>query len=171
MRDSAEQAPWVGARSRWRGHRWRCNSCLGTVLSQGEQDWSFAIWADAHLCKTQMLHLFKICLQCGRPGFNPWVRMIAWRRIWQPTPVLLPGKFHGWRSLVGYSSWDCRVGHNWATSLIHWFPILANAALYIQSLDTETFESFYSFFSLNPHTQSINYITKTEDASSLTSLE
>ena len=29
-----------------------------------------------------------------------------WRRKWQPTPVLLPGKFHGQRSLVGYSPWD-----------------------------------------------------------------
>jgi len=29
----------------------------------------------------------------------------SWRRKWQPTPVLLPGKFHGWRSLVGYSPW------------------------------------------------------------------
>ena len=28
-----------------------------------------------------------------------------WRRQWQPTPVLLPGKSHGWRSLVGYSLW------------------------------------------------------------------
>ena len=28
-----------------------------------------------------------------------------WRRKWQPTPVLLPGKFRGWRSLVGYSQW------------------------------------------------------------------
>ena len=28
-----------------------------------------------------------------------------WRRQWQPTPVLLPGKSHGWRSLVGYSPW------------------------------------------------------------------
>ena len=35
-----------------------------------------------------------------------------WRRKWQPTPVLLPGKFHGQRSLVGYSPWDRRVGHN-----------------------------------------------------------
>ena len=26
-------------------------------------------------------------------------------RQWQPTPVLLPGKSHGWRSLAGYSSW------------------------------------------------------------------
>ena len=27
------------------------------------------------------------------------------RRQWQPTPVLLPGKSHGWRSLVGWSPW------------------------------------------------------------------
>ena len=30
---------------------------------------------------------------------------MAWRRQWHPTPVLLPGKSHGWRSLVGYSPW------------------------------------------------------------------
>ena len=29
------------------------------------------------------------------------------RRQWQPTPVLLPGESHGWRSLVGYSPWGC----------------------------------------------------------------
>ena len=28
-----------------------------------------------------------------------------WRRTWQLTPVLLPGKSHGQRSLVGYSPW------------------------------------------------------------------
>ena len=28
------------------------------------------------------------------------------RRQWQPTPVLLPGKSHGWRRLVGCSPWD-----------------------------------------------------------------
>ena len=46
-----------------------------------------------------------ICLQCRRQGFDPWVGKIPWRRKWQPTPVLLPEKFHGWRSLVGYSPW------------------------------------------------------------------
>ena len=30
---------------------------------------------------------------------------ISWRRQWHPTPVLLPGKSHGRRSLVGYSPW------------------------------------------------------------------
>ena len=33
------------------------------------------------------------------------VRLRRWRRQWHPTPVLLPGKSHGWRSLVGCSPW------------------------------------------------------------------
>ena len=49
--------------------------------------------------------------QCRRPGFNPQVRKIPWRRKWQPTPVFLPRKFHGRRSLMGYvpqgrKEWD-----------------------------------------------------------------
>ena len=76
-------------------------------------------------------------LQGGRTykGFNPWVGKISWRREWQPTPVFLPphpdpqkkglkgifwrrkwqptpvillGRFHGLRSLVGYSPWGCK---------------------------------------------------------------
>ena len=46
-----------------------------------------------------------VCLQCGRPVLDPWVGKIPWRRKWPPTPVLLPGKSHGSRSLVGYSPW------------------------------------------------------------------
>ena len=45
----------------------------------------------------------RVCLQCKRPRFDPWVGTILWRRKWQPTPVFLPGKSHGQRSLVGYS--------------------------------------------------------------------
>ena len=40
-----------------------------------------------------------------RRGFSPWIRKIPWSRKWQPTPVFLPGKFHGWRTLEGYSPW------------------------------------------------------------------
>ena len=36
-------------------------------------------------------------------GFDPRVQKIPWRREWLPTPVFLPGEFHGQRSLVGYS--------------------------------------------------------------------
>ena len=42
---------------------------------------------------------------CGRRGINPRVGKILWSKKWQPTPVYLPGKSHGQRSQVGYSSW------------------------------------------------------------------
>ena len=51
----------------------------------------------------------KICLQCRRPAqVQSWVRKIPWRREWLPTPVFLPGEFHGQRSLAGYSPWGCK---------------------------------------------------------------
>ena len=39
---------------------------------------------------------------------DPWVRKIPWRRKCQPTPVFLPEKSHGQRSLAGYSQWARR---------------------------------------------------------------
>ena len=41
--------------------------------------------------------------QCKKYELEPWVRKIPWKRKWQPTPVFLPGKSHGQRSLAGYS--------------------------------------------------------------------
>ena len=43
------------------------------------------------------------CRRHKRCRFNPWVGKIPWSRKWQPTPVFLPGKSHGQRSLAGYS--------------------------------------------------------------------
>ena len=40
---------------------------------------------------------------------------ILWRRQWHLTPVLLPGKSHGQRSLVGCSPWGSRVSQNLLT--------------------------------------------------------
>jgi len=42
------------------------------------------------------------------PESNSWVRKIPWRRKWQPTPVLLPGKSHEQRSLGSYSPWGLK---------------------------------------------------------------
>ena len=58
------------------------------------------------------------------PRFDPWVGKISWRRRWQPPPVLLPGKSHGRRSLVGHSPWgrkesDPSEGLNFL-SYFHW---------------------------------------------------
>ena len=41
--------------------------------------------------------------QCRRLWFNPRIGKIPWSRKRQLTPIFLPGKFHGQRSLVGYS--------------------------------------------------------------------
>ena len=60
-----------------------------------------------------------VWLQCGRPGFNPWVGEIPWRRKWQPTPVFLPRKSQGRRSPVGYSPWGRKASDmtEWLHSL------------------------------------------------------
>ena len=50
-----------------------------------------------------------------RCRLNPWVGKVPWRREWQPTPVFLPGKSHGQRSLAGYGitkSWTQLSTHS-----------------------------------------------------------
>ena len=67
------------------------------------------------------LRQWRICLQCGRPWFNPWVGKIPWRRKRLPIPIFLPGEFHGQRSLVGYSPWGTKSQRwldDWATEHI-----------------------------------------------------
>ena len=49
------------------------------------------------------LSCYRIHLQYGRPGFNPWVGKIPWKSHWLPTPVFWPGEFHGL-----YSPWGCK---------------------------------------------------------------
>ena len=46
-----------------------------------------------------------IHLQCGRPGFYPWVGKIPWRREQLPTLVFLPGESYEQKSLAGSSPW------------------------------------------------------------------
>ena len=62
------------------------------------------------------------CRRRKRCGFDPRFasRKIHWRRKWQPTPVFLSGKFHGQRSLAGYSP----EGHkesDWACMPVFFF--------------------------------------------------
>ena len=49
-------------------------------------------------CKCKRLKKFRFC---------SWDGKIPWSRKWHPTPVFLPGKFNGHRSLMGYSLWGC----------------------------------------------------------------
>ena len=56
------------------------------------------------MCFQSFILCLRHFLKCAeeRSRFNPWVRKIPWSRKWQPTPVFLPGEFHGQRSLLGY---------------------------------------------------------------------
>ena len=60
-----------------------------------------------------------ICLQWGRPTFNPWVGKIPWRRACQASPVFLPGQACGQRSLEGYSLWGCKESERANTFTFH----------------------------------------------------
>ena len=51
------------------------------------------------------LTFHSVCLKCRRPGFNPWVGKIPWRREWLLTPVFLLREFREQRNLVGYRPW------------------------------------------------------------------
>ena len=72
--------------------------------SQSEKYWNIFL-------QNILLQLFTCYCQRLTGGFSldqyriRQCLFIYWRRQWHPTPVLLPGKSHGWRSLVGCSPW------------------------------------------------------------------
>ena len=73
--------------------------------------------------------------QCRRPRFDSWVGKIPWKRKWQPSPVFLPGKSHGQRSLAGYSLWGHKelgmteqLNSNSRACRPSWSPIGSRAA-------------------------------------------
>jgi len=63
---------------------------------------------------------------CRRCGIDPWVGKIPWRREWLPTPVFLPGEFHGPRRLEGYSPWDCKE-----SDTTEWIMLSRNICNYV----------------------------------------
>ena len=65
----------------------------------------------------------RICLQCERPGFYPWVGMIPWWRACSSFQYSWLENPHGQRSLEGYSPWVTKSWHEWATkhtAHVHW---------------------------------------------------
>ena len=73
-------------------------------------------------------------LSTGPPG-SPHPALCAttmlciWRRKWQYIPVFLPGKSHGWRTLVGYSPWGRKESDT--TELLHFLSFCLSFTLFI----------------------------------------
>ena len=72
--------------------------------------------------------------------------VILWRRKWQPTPVFLPGEFHGWRSLLGCGPWGHRVGHDWVTNTHIVILRFSWVALVVKNLPANTGDVRYVGF-------------------------
>ena len=87
--------------------------------------------------------VWRIRLQCGRPGFDPWVGMIPWRRERLPTPVFWPEEFHGlcrpW--FIGLQ----RVSHDWVTFTYTYLHIIPTPHSYVASLIIKILHPIYSF--------------------------
>ena len=110
--------PWVG-KTPWR-REWQPTPVFLPREYHGQR----SRWATVHgVTKSQpwlkWLRTYngkKPACQRRRHMFDSWVRKIPWSRKWQPTPVFVPGKLHGERSLLGYSPWGCkRVRHHLVT--------------------------------------------------------
>ena len=87
------------------------------IWDRGQRSWllfehSFPRWLSSKESACQ-------CRRHRRCRFNPWVRKIPWRRKWQ-LPWVLPGKFHGQRSLAGYRPWGRKESDIAKWLSMHW---------------------------------------------------
>ena len=107
-----------------------CPSCLprgsNTCIKEGRRVWTISYSPSQTLSPADTAALnssegFRH-LQCGRRGFGPWIGKIPWRKEQQPNPVFWPGKFHGQRSLAGYSPWTCQESDRTELLSLHLTP-------------------------------------------------
>ena len=93
------------------------------------------------------LRWWGICLQCRRPGFNPWVGKIPWKRAWQPLQYFFLKNHHGQRSLVG-SSPGSRKDSDMTEQISTWEKIVSKRKLCcspwgVKELDTIDWTTIY----------------------------
>ena len=72
---------------------------IQSLQLRGDNEWS-CHWTLLNLIRAFFVAQLVKNLQCRKPGFDPWVGKIPWRRERLPTPVFWPGEFHGL-----YSPW------------------------------------------------------------------
>ena len=98
-------------------------------------------WFYLALPKASVAQWYRVCLQCRRHWFDPWVGEIPWRRAWQPTPIFLRGESHGQRSLVGYSPWG-RLRLKWLSTHAHTKLLRQKLATYFSFFILFSFSTF-----------------------------
>ena len=102
---SQPEGPWPALQPHVPPSAYLLQRCCGPTGLQGPREIQLLLsWASFGFLDGNMVkNLPSDAGDARECRFHPWVGKIPWRRKWQPTPVFLPGKFHGRRSLVGYS--------------------------------------------------------------------
>ena len=107
-------------------------SHLASILCCLSYPWSSAlVTIILHSCHLQDHHFvsgWAIHLSCSR-SHALWLAqnfLTPWRK-WQPTPVFLPGKSHGQKSLIGNSPWGCKESDT--TERLHFLSFMLNSSL------------------------------------------
>ena len=96
-------------RAIWSSHNWDPQNSVKGYLS--------SCYFQYQTIGIRWLRWQRIYLWCKRPGFNPWVTKLRWRRAWLPTAVFLPGNSPWTEEPGGLQSIVLqRVGHDWATN-------------------------------------------------------
>ena len=78
---------------------YQCGCVLWVLCWAGRCIWEAGLWQPSR----DLSQVPQSLLQCGRPGFDPWVGKVPWRRERLPTPVFCPGEFHGYSPYIGKS--------------------------------------------------------------------
>ena len=102
---SPTQWTWVWASSGSWWWRWKPGMLQSMGSQRVEQNWVTELNWNEHWGLPRWGSGKESTRQCRSFRFNPWVWKSPWKRKWQTTPVFLPGKSHGQRSLVGYGPW------------------------------------------------------------------
>ena len=100
----------------WVWISWKCLFPLWLLLRILSKGWIFTLLSPSPVALVEK----NLPDNAGdmRYRFSPWMWKTPWRREWHPTPVFLPGEFHGQMSLVSYSPWSCKEsGKGWVTNI------------------------------------------------------
>ena len=88
------------------------------------------------------------CRSFKRLRFDPWAWKIPWRRVWQPTLVIKLGKFHGQRSLAGYSPW---VHKDSDTAEASWHTHIPSYWIFLSAYHQVYLKRFFLSLPINFH--------------------
>ena len=101
-----------------------------------------------------MAQWWRMCLQCWRPKFDPWLGKIPWRRKWQPTPVFLLWRVPWTEEPGGLQSVELQwVGHDRACMQTSLYSVPISNFRFIKKLENLGREYLYT---LNPASPNVN---------------